>query len=280
MESQHQSWEVHLKGSKDVSGLLDFASNEIQPQTDDDRPVRQFLTSLLHYVDAAGACAANEGTTIVTGVYWDFASSSLDHGTVPASAGNRVLIELQQSWCAMLEVQKLVSEFGKAKQGGLMTLEEQDQTYQNLISQLAAWRSNAPEALQLFSQADGEENLQQYKYLKIVEQVSCVESFEMATHVYLRRIAAADRPDHHIDNVLIEMLTCRILFLAERFASGVRQLASVWPLFIAGQEAQRQRQRTFVRERMQDLQQYGFKVCLFFFFFLQPLDLDVPIDVV
>ena len=264
MEPQHKNrnWYVHLKGAKDICAILDFGSSrETQVQTHEDRSIRRFLGLSLRFVRAACDCAADDGSTIVMGSYWAFDGGCWEYESddTLTSVDNNVLTELRRSWCAMLDVQMSVSEFRQAKQAGI-SVGEREQTYQSLVNRLIVWRANAPECLQLLSQVNGE-NIQPYKYLEIIEQVASVEVFEMATHLYLHKVTTSHRPDRHVDKALIERLVCRILFLAERFSSDARQLAWNWPIFVAGRETQDRHQQIFVRRRMQNLQQFGCKVC-------------------
>ena len=269
IDCEHQNWTVHLKGAKDICCVLNIPLDEARDPTDNESPVRCFLASLLLYLDAAGASAASDGTIVTTtywaldGLWWDDHTSAT---TWPSSCPSgstseetHFLTELRKSWWPMLRIQMSVSEFGKAKKG-MMSIEEQDRTYKALIDRLLEWRRNAPEPLQQLCQVD-RENVQQYKYPELIEQASYVEVFEMATRLYLHRIVAADRPARDTDNVLEERFVWRILFLVERFTAGVKQLALVWALFVAGQGAQHPNQQKFVRERLQALQPYGLKVC-------------------
>lgn len=131
-----------------------------------------------------------------------------------------------------------------------MPFEQQDLTYRNLLNKLAAWRTNAPGSLQLLGELDDDESLRQYKYFDIIEYVGCVEAYEKATIVYLHKVAAAGRPDRPADQNLLDTLVYRILFLIEKLARGIGQLAILCPLFIAGREAHEEGQQKFVRGTM------------------------------
>ena len=262
IDSQHHSWVVHLQGARSIYRTLYHGKRAVHSQVD--ILIQRFLVSMFSYIDAAGQCATSDGT-VVSGSYWaldgglEFQSGppSLYFGPFTLANGGH-LVELRLSWCAMMEIQVSISVFGKAKQRW-MPFEQQDQTYSDLFNRTVAWRANVPDPLRRLAELDGE-SFQQYRYPDVIEQVSCIEAYEKATIVYLHRILAAGRPDRQPDSDMIDALVCRILLLISTLVTGVRQLASVWPLFIAGWGARQEDQQQLVREKLTGLQHSGFKV--------------------
>lgn len=114
MDSQHHNWAVHLKGAREIYRILFYpnandSTKEAQRQADANHPLRPFLVSLLSYLDVAGACATSDGT-VVEGSYWadngggwefNLGTPSLSSDTT--TADSRLLAELRQSLCAMME---------------------------------------------------------------------------------------------------------------------------------------------------------------------------------
>lgn len=267
MDSQHHNWLVHLKGAKGIYRTLCYPNQAHHnyaraARRQADSPTQSFLVSMLSYLDVAGACAASDGTVVVGG-YWAFDGSSEFQapgaaGSCPATAASpSPLAELRQCWCAMMEIQASVGAFGEAKQRW-MPFGQQDQAYKGLVDRTVAWRANAPEPLRRLAELDGN-SFQQYEYQDMIEHVGCVEAHEKATILYLHKILGAGRPDRQPDAVVVDALVGRILLLIEKLATGVRQLAVVWPLYVAGREARQEYQQQFVREKLMELQLYGFK---------------------
>ncbi|BDD58807.1 hypothetical protein MAP00_004058 [Monascus purpureus] len=267
MDSQYHHWLVHLKGAKGIYRTLYYPNQAHHDyaraaRRQPDSPTQNFLVSMLFYLDAAGACAASDGTVVV-GSYWafdggsEFQAPGASSSCRGAAASHSSLAELRQCWCAMMEIQASVSAFGEAKQRW-MPFEQQDQAYKCLLDRMAAWRANASEPLRRLAGLDGN-SLQQYEYQDMIEHAGCVEAYEKATILYLHKILGAGRPDRQPDAVVVDALVGRILLLIEKLATGVRQLAVVWPLYVAGREARQEYQQQFVREKLMELQLYGFK---------------------
>lgn len=284
MDSQHHNWLVHLKGAKGIYRTLCYPNQAHHnyaraARRQADSPTQSFLVSMLSYLDVAGACAASDGTVVVGG-YWAFDGSSEFQapgaaGSCPATAASpSPLAELRQCWCAMMEIQASVGAFGEAKQRW-MPFGQQDQAYKGLV-RTVAWRANAPEPLRRLAELDGN-SFQQYEYQDMIEHVGCVEAHEKATILYLHKILGAGRPDRQPDAVVVDALVGRILLLIEKLATGVRQLAVVWPLYVAGREARQEYQQQFVREKLMELQLYGFKVR---FVFLRCIPCPPPLPTV
>ncbi|KAL4786991.1 fungal-specific transcription factor domain-containing protein [Aspergillus varians] len=266
MDSQHHNWVIHLKGAREIYRFMfypsDNPSHEAQRLAEMNHPLRQFLVSLLSYLDVAGACATSEGT-VVEGSYWRTLGGGWEYNLgIPSlseqSTDNGLLRELRQCWSLMMEIQAAISSFGKAKQAGWMALEQQNLVYRDLLQRLVEWRLGAPDCFQKLGNLD-DESLSQYPHQEILEYVGCIEAYEKATHIYLHKIAGVARPDLQPQKVLLVALSTRILSLIAKLAKDVGRLAVLWPLFIAGREAQDERDHKFVRQTMLDMQRYGFK---------------------
>ncbi|KAL2811566.1 C6 transcription factor [Aspergillus granulosus] len=268
MDSQHHNWAIHLKGAREIYRAM-FTPNSDPAQeanrvAEMNHPLRPFLVSLLSYLDVAGACATSDGT-VVEGSYWQTLGGGWEYNLgIPSlspndtSPANGVLGDLRQSWSVMMEIQAAISSFGKAKQHGWMTPEQQDTVYSDLLQRLVQWRLAAPECLQKLGDLD-DESLARYPHPDGLEYVGCIEAYEKATNIYLHKVAAADRPDIQPQRELLAALCTRTLSLIRKLAKDVGRLAIPWPLFIAGRESRDEREQKFVREMMLDMQRYGFK---------------------
>ncbi|KAI9041782.1 Zn(II)2Cys6 transcription factor [Aspergillus affinis] len=267
MDSQHHNWAVHLKGAREIYRLLFIPNSdpakEAQRLAETNHPLRQFLVSLLSYLDVAGACATSEGT-VVEGSYWRTHGGGWEYnlGTPSLStetpAEHSLLVELRSCWSVMMEIQAAISSFGKAKSQGWMSYEQQDLVSRDLFIRLAEWRLNAPQCFQQLGDLD-DESLRQYAFPEILEYTGCIEAYEKATNLYLHKVAAAERPDRQPPRAVMDMLATRVLSLIGKLAKDVGQLAVLWPLFTAGRETRDEREQKWVRQTMLDLQRFGFK---------------------
>lgn len=270
MDSQHHNWAIHLKGAREIYRLL-FSTNNTDPskeanrQAETNHPLRNFLVSLLSYLDVAGACATSDGT-VVEGSYWFTQAGGWEYnlGTPSLSSNGNAddphLIDLRQAWSQMMEIQAAISAFGKSKQW--MSLEQQDTVHNDLQTRLTVWRQNAPECVKLLDRLD-DESLQNYQYQGIVEYAGCIEAYEKATAIFLHKVTAAGRPDWQVAGAgpRLQIMASRILALIGKLAKDVGQLAVLWPLFVAGRETRNENEQNWVRQTMTELQRFGFKVC-------------------
>ncbi|KAL2816207.1 fungal-specific transcription factor domain-containing protein [Aspergillus cavernicola] len=266
MDSQHHNWAVHLKGAREIYRIM-FSPNsdpaqEAQRVAEMNHPLRQFLVSLLSYLDVAGACATSDGT-IVEGSYWRTLGGGWEYNLgIPSLsetfADNALLVGLRQCWSIMMEIQAAISSFGKAKQQGWMTLDQQDLVYRDLLQRLVQWRLDAPDCLHKLGDLD-DESLFQYPHQEVLEYAGCIEAYEKATNIYLYKVAGVSRPDIQQQTELLAALSTRILNLIRKLAKGVGRLAISWPLFVAGRETRDEVEQKFVRETMLDMRSYGFK---------------------
>ncbi|KAL4929731.1 Zn(II)2Cys6 transcription factor [Aspergillus undulatus] len=266
MDSQHHNWAIHLKGAREIYRFMFCPSSdpahEAQRMAEINHPLRQFLISLLSYLDVAGACATSDGT-VVEGSYWRTLGGGWEYNLgIPSlsesAADNALLQELRQSWSIMMEIQASISSFGNAKKSGWMAPEQQDLVYRDLLQRLLQWRLDAPPCFQTLGELD-DESLSQYPHPEILEYVGCIEAYEKATNIYLHKIAAVARPDIQPQAEILAALCTRILNLIGKLAKDVGRLAVLWPLYIAGRESRDEREQKFVRETMTDMQRYGFK---------------------
>lgn len=269
MDSQHHNWAIHLKGAREIYRIL-FSQNDTDPKKEAHRvaetnhPLRNFLVSLLSYLDVAGACATSDGTVVEGSYWWDHAGGwEYNLGTPSLSSDSKAddpnLIELRQAWSNMMEIQAAISQFGKSKQW--MSFEQQDMAYNELLSRLTMWRNRAPECVQMLDRLD-DESLQNYQFQGIVEYAGCIEAYEKATMIFLHKVAAAGRPDWQTDGLRLQIMASRILALIGKLAKDVGQLAVLWPLFVAGRETRNENEQNWIRQTMIEIQRFGFKVCI------------------
>ncbi|KAL4977146.1 fungal-specific transcription factor domain-containing protein [Aspergillus desertorum] len=266
MDSQHHNWAIHLKGAREIYRWMFYPNpdptHEAQRVAEMNHPLRRFLVSLLSYLDVAGACATSDGT-VVEGSYWRTLGGGWEYNLgIPSlsqpAADNGLLSELRQCWSIMMEIQAAISSFGKAKQAGWMTTEQQDVMYRDLLQRLVQWRLDAPQCLQKLRDLD-DASLSQYPHPEVLEYVGCIEAYEKATHIYLHKVGRVGRPDIQSQRELIAAFCIRILGLINKLAKNVGRLAVLWPLFIAGRETRDESEQKFVRDTMLDMQRYGFK---------------------
>ncbi|KAL4995380.1 fungal-specific transcription factor domain-containing protein [Aspergillus recurvatus] len=266
MDSQHHNWAIHLKGAREIYRWMFYPNPdpalEAQRVAEMNHPLRQFLVSLLSYLDVAGACATSDGT-VVEGSYWRTLGGGWEYNLgIPSlsqpAADNGLLLELRQCWSIMMEIQAAISSFGKAKQSGWMTPEQQDLTHRDLLQRLVQWRLDAPQCLQKLCDLD-DASLSQYPHPQVLEYVGCIEAYEKATNIYLHKVGRVGRLDINPQRELIAAFCTRILGLINKLAKDVGQLAVLWPLFIAGRETKDECEQKFVRDTMLDMQRYGFK---------------------
>ncbi|KAJ5958414.1 uncharacterized protein N7479_005564 [Penicillium vulpinum] len=266
MDSQHHNWAVHLKGAREIYNLLFYPqpgdpAREMQRLAETNHPVRPFLVSLLSSLDVAGACAT-PGGTVVEGSYWKTMGGGWEYNlgtpsllsTIP---DNPHLVELRQAWCSLMEVRASISTFASDKKTW-MTVDQSDAMYKEIFNRLVVWRAMAPPCLQLLADLD-DESLARYPYPDIIEYASCVEAYEKATFLHLLHVAGAGRVDWVTDWTYTSMLVSRILLLVYKLSKDVAQLASQWPLFIAGQETRNEAEQKYIRQTMQDLNRFGFR---------------------
>ena len=266
MDSQHHNWAIHLKGAREIYRSL-FLSNDNDPAKEAHRlaetnhPIRNFLISLLSYLDVAGACATSDGT-IVEGSYWRTHADGWEYNLgLPSltldGPDNPDLVDLRQTWAVMMEIQAAISSFGQSK--SWMSPEQQDLAESDLLNRLVAWRANAPECIHLLSDLD-DDALCSYPYPAVLEYVGCIEAYEKATIIFLHKVAAAGRPDRPTDRPMLQGLAARILALIGKLANDVGQLAVLWPLFVAGRETTDETEQKWIRQTMIEIQRFGFKV--------------------
>ncbi|KAJ5381912.1 uncharacterized protein N7496_004340 [Penicillium cataractarum] len=268
MDSQHQNWDVHLKGAREIYNLLFYphtgnAAREAQRLVEINHPLRSFLVSLLSYLDVAGACARSGGT-VVTGSYWKTHGGGWEYNLgIPSLSTSPLpddprLLELRQAWSSMMEVQAAISTFARDKEW--MSPDHQDMVYKKIFHQLVTWRASTPISLQLLGEMDlDDETLRGFPYPDMLEYVGCVEAYEKATFVHLHQIAGAGRPNWISDRAYLDMLITRILTLIRKLSKDVGQLAVLWPLFIAGQETRKQEEQQYVQQTMHELKRFGFR---------------------
>jgi hypothetical protein len=267
MDSGHDNWAIHLKGAREIYKSL-FLSKRSDPAkearrlAESNHPLRQFLISLLSYLDVAGACNTSEGT-VVAGSYWRTHAGGWEYNLGTPSLSSTTpsddrLNELRQCWSIMMEIQADISAFGKAKHEKWLSPAQQDVIYGDLLNRLVQWRANAPLCIQELGELD-DESLQRYQYPDVMEYAGCIEAYEKATVIFLHKVIAAERPDRPPQTPLLQMLATRILNLIKKLARDVGQLAVMWPLFVAGRETRDEMQQKAVRETMIDCQRFGFK---------------------
>lgn len=267
MDSQHNNWAVHLKGAREIYRIL-FSPDDTDPvresqrQAETNHPLRNFLVSLLSYLDVAGSCATSDGT-VIEGSYWLTQAGGWEYnlGTPSLSSDSKAndpqVTELRQAWSNMMEIQAAISSFGKSKQW--MPLEQQDTVHDQLLYRLTMWRNNAPECIKMLGRLD-DESLRNYQYQGIVEYAGCVEAYEKATLIFLHKVAAAGRPDWQAQGPRLQIMASRILALIGKLATNVGQLAVLWPLFVAGRETRDESEQNWVRQTMIEIQRFGFRV--------------------
>jgi hypothetical protein len=268
MDSQQQNWAVHLKGASEIYNMLFYphtgpSEREAQRVAETNHPLRSFLVSLLSYLDVAGACAT-PGGTVVEGSYWKTMGGGWEYnlGTPSLSSttpDNPRLVELRGAWSSLMEVQATISTFALDKKTW-MTIDQSDMMYKDIFNQLVVWRAMAPPSLQLLSDLD-DESIARFPYPDVLEYAGCIEAYEKATFVHLLQVAGAGRVGWITDWTYMDMLVSRILLLICKLAKGVGQLAVLWPLFIAGQETRNEDEQKYIRQTMEELKRFGFKVC-------------------
>jgi hypothetical protein len=268
MDSQHQNWDVHLKGAREIYNLLFYphtsnAAREAQRIAEINHPLRSFLVSLLSYLDVAGACA-RPGGTVVTGSYWKTLGGGWEYNLgIPSLSTSPLpddprLLELRQAWSTMMEVQAAISTFARDKEW--MSPVHQDMVYKKIFHQLVVWRESTPISLQLLGDMDlDDETLRKFPYPDMLEYVGCVEAYEKATFIHLHQIAGAGRPGWITDRTYLDMLITRVLTLIRKLSKDVGQLAVLWPLFIAGQETRKEDEQLYVQQTMHELKRFGFR---------------------
>ena len=269
MDSQNHNWAIHLKGAREIYRILFLPNSdpakEAERLAETNHPLRNFLVSLLSYLDVAGACATSDGT-VVEGSYWRTHGGGWEYnlGTPSLSSDSSdspLLVELRQGWSVMMEIQASVSTFGKTKQQGLASHAQQDMIFNEILGRLVEWRKAAPDPFQKLGSLD-DESLRLFPYPEILEYTGCIEAYEKATNIFLYKVAAAERPDYQPPRALMDVLASRILALIRTLAKDVGQLAVLWPLFTAGRETRDEGEQKYVRQTMIELQRFGFKVCL------------------
>ena len=261
MDSQHQNWDVHLKGAREIYNLLFYphTSNpalEAQRIAETNHPLRSFLVSLLSYLDVAGG-------TVVTGSYWKTLGGGWEYNLGIPSLSTPLpddprLLELRQAWSSMMEVQAAISIFARDKEW--MSPDHQDMVYKKIFHQLVVWRESTPASLQLLGDMElDDETLRGFLYPDMLEYVGCVEAYEKATFVHLHQVAGAGRPNWISDRAYLDMLITRILTLIRKLSKDAGQLAVLWPLFIAGQETRKEEEQLYVQQTMHELKRFGFR---------------------
>ncbi|KAF7717447.1 Fungal Zn(2)-Cys(6) binuclear cluster domain-containing protein [Penicillium ucsense] len=268
MDSQHQNWEIHLKGAREMCNLLfcprsDKLSSEGQCIDDVHHPLRSFLLSLLSSLDVAGACA-RPGDTVATRSYWktleggweyNFGIPSLSTTTPPDDPR---LLELRKAWSRMMEVRAIISTFARDK--ARLSPDQQDIVYRRIFHQLAAWRQTTPIPLQALGEMElHHERLDAFPDPDMLEYYGCVEAYEKATLVHLHQIAGAGRPNWITDRAYLDSLITRIVTLIRRLTTDVGQLAFLWPLFIAGRETRKAEEQQYVQRTLHELKRFGFR---------------------
>ncbi|EPS34904.1 hypothetical protein PDE_09868 [Penicillium oxalicum 114-2] len=268
MDSQHQNWEIHLKGAREMYKILfyprpDNPAGEAQRIAEMNHPLRSFLVSLLSYLDMAGACA-RPGDAVATKSYWKTLEGGWEYNLgIPSLSTSSLpddprLLELRKAWSRMMEVKATISTFARDK--ARLNPDQQDLIYRGIFHQLAAWRETTPSGLQSLGDLElTEENLQAFPMPDMLEYYGCVEAYEKATLVHLHQVAGAGRPNWITDRAYLDSLITRIVALIRKLTKDVGQLAVLWPLFIAGRETRKSDEQQFVQRTMHDLKRFGFR---------------------
>lgn len=269
MDFQHQNWSVHLRGACKIYSLLFYSPTgtnsicESQRSAESNHLLRNFLISLLSYLDVAGACASLGGT-IVKGTYWKALTNGWEYNlgvpsiSSPSMPDDPQLMELRQARSDMMEIQAQIGIFGGDK--SWMGPALQDMVYRNIFNHLVAWRADTCISLQILGETELDDtSLRLYPFPDVLEYVGCIEAYEKATIVHLHQVASVGRPGWIIERSYLDSLLTRILGLIRKLSYGVGQLAVIWPLFIVGQETRNESEQENVRQIMEDLRRFGFK---------------------
>ncbi|KAK2750128.1 hypothetical protein FQN57_004623 [Myotisia sp. PD_48] len=267
MDSQTMNWKIHLAGTRGIfeSIIQPLTSpnslTTVENDNETEKPFKRFLISLMAYLDVAGAVSTNEGT-IIQGQYWETHGGGWEYNlgisnSRPESTSEDIyLTELRTSWSILMGIQSDISTFGHMKRQGL-PIKTQESVRKELEARLSSWHLCAPNCSAqircLDGITDGLENM------IILQSIGCVETYQLATMIYLHKVSVSGQRVPRISPPHIQMAAARILALVKKFGKGVGQLGMQWSMYMAGLEVSDANDQEFLRQRFQEMMTYGLK---------------------
>lgn len=275
MSSLDASWKIHLVGAAQIFQSL-YSPRVGLPSTPTGSsdnmelfgvahtlPLRRFLVSLMAYLDVAASMATGEGP-LIQGDYWETFGGGWEYNMgVPSfakarSPADRTMAQIRQSWSRIMSIQTDISNFVKIEREGLPQ-NQRDMYYNDLSYRLRNWRDSAPDIylrLERLNSMPADATPEEFETLTAA---SCIQIYALSCSVYLERVMTR-RIGNAATNPTIAAAVSRILTLIFNFQSGINQLAVLWPLLTAGIATVDSVQQNHIRERLNAMKGFGFKV--------------------
>ncbi|EFE32052.1 C6 finger domain protein, putative [Trichophyton benhamiae CBS 112371] len=253
LDSQIENWKVHLAGARDIFNSLDSSTTALsRGQTNPlDQPFKDFLVSLMEYLEVVGAISTNEGMTQrvpYREVYGN--GQQIPFGSPTINPGHYALSnDIRHAWTELLGIKADINSFHGA-QGHGMSARDEESIRRGLEIRLASW-----EAASWFKGiSDIHEND------SLPEIIAFVKAHEQATIIYLHRVSASGRQRAHHSPAHVRTAVRRILSLVKRNARGIGRLAMHWSMYMASLEAVDEHDRAFIKEWYGETTSVGFRV--------------------
>jgi hypothetical protein len=131
MDSQSDGWRVYLLGASRIyetlhcpetaAGSAPIGHNE---NYENRSPIKQFLVSLLAYLDVAGTCSTGR-ETLISGDFWETHGGGWEYNLGLPSISrssldmNGTLSHIRQSWSRLMSILVDISAFAERKANGM-----------------------------------------------------------------------------------------------------------------------------------------------------------------
>ncbi|KAK3181934.1 hypothetical protein K4F52_006838 [Lecanicillium sp. MT-2017a] len=273
MSSSDASWKVHLMGAGQIVQSMYSPSPALATQEEatpitlggKNLPIRRFLVSLMSYLDVAASCATGEAP-LIAGDYWETLGGGWQYnlGVPDFSAThcseNRILPELRGAWSEIMSIQAEIGNFAQLQRSG-QGKQHSDSMHSRLVGRLKAWHNRSPDIFLPLKDVDSIPDSATNDQVETLTVVACVQSYALACAVYLERVATR-RIQLAASDDKMKPIVDRTLTLTLNFSCGANQLAILWPLLTAALATADPVQQALCRNKLIDMQRFGFKVRL------------------
>lgn len=274
MSSDDSSWKIHLVGAGQIFQSL-YSPRVALPggrsssngmdlvSVSNSLPLRRFLVSLMAYLDVAGSCATGEGP-LIPGDYWETFGGGWEYNLgVPSfakarSPSDRVMAQIRHSWSRIMSIQTEISKFVGLERMG-MSQDQRGMYYNDLSYRIQNWQDCAPD---IYLRVEGLDTMPEDvtpEEHETLTAAACIQTYALACSIYLDRVKTRQVGNAGTDSTIAAAVS-RTLTLIFNFQFGINQLAVLWPLLTAGIATVDPAQQGQIRERLNSMKGFGFKV--------------------
>ena len=271
MSSKNTSWRIHLRGARQAfneiyNPCIDAGENRATEERSCEiilPAMRRFLVSTLAWLDVAAACATGDGT-LIPGDYWETFGGGWEYNLgVPSlnpghTSADRILAQLRHSWSRIMSIQASISNLANLKKGGLCVRQSRI-FFEDILARLGDWRATAPDIYHRLSSINKMPVDSTVREVEVLVAAACIICYEKACLIYLystqnKTLSLAN------SNPQVSAAVETILHLSTEFATGINQLAILWPLFITGTAVTDAIQQDVLRQLLNSMECFGLKV--------------------